>query len=46
MQRSLVGSEMCIRDSPLRGILMLVVLVVFWIVGKKLEQHFMGSKKE
>ncbi|HIA6757696.1 TPA: TVP38/TMEM64 family protein, partial [Staphylococcus aureus] len=27
-------------------ILMLVVLVVFWIVGKKLEQHFMGSEKE
>jgi uncharacterized membrane protein YdjX (TVP38/TMEM64 family) len=25
---------------------MLVVLIVFWIVGKKLEQHFMGSKKE
>ncbi len=24
---------------------MLVVLVVFWIVGKKLEQHFMGSKR-
>ncbi|HBI1210442.1 TPA: TVP38/TMEM64 family protein, partial [Staphylococcus aureus] len=23
-----------------------VVLIVFWIVGKKLEQHFMGSKKE
>ncbi|HEK6057106.1 TPA: TVP38/TMEM64 family protein [Staphylococcus aureus] len=42
-----LGKEITtILTHPLRGILMLVVLVVFWIVGKKLEQHFMGSKKE
>lgn len=42
-----LGKEITtILTHPLRGILMLVVLIVFWIVGKKLEQHFMGSKKE
>ncbi len=41
-----LGKEITtILTHPLRGILMLVVLVVFWIVGKKLEQHFIEIEK-
>lgn len=43
----LLGKEVTtILSHPLRGILMLVGLVIFWFVGRKLEQHFMGSRKE
>ncbi|EHJ06681.1 TVP38/TMEM64 family protein [Staphylococcus simiae] len=43
----LLGKEVTtIVSHPLRGILMLVGLVIFWFVGRKIEQHFMGSRKE
>ncbi|MBO1199502.1 TVP38/TMEM64 family protein [Staphylococcus simiae] len=43
----LLGKEVAtILSHPLRGILMLVGLVIFWFIGRKIEQHFMGSRKE
>lgn len=41
-----LGKEITtILTHPLRGILMLVVLVVFWIVGKKVRTAFYGVEK-
>nr|MDK7244575.1 TVP38/TMEM64 family protein [Staphylococcus lugdunensis] len=31
---------------PIRGILLILVTVVLWIVGKQVEKYFMGQSKE
>lgn len=42
-----MGKEIfTIFTNPLRALIMIVLLVVLWLISKKVEKYFMGSTKE